>query len=145
MSHFPMLSSSVYDRFGKAYNYKRILTPDLKFNETAYNEYSPLYFSGVFAITYLIAFAISTNVIVHAILYYRNTFLGVWRGVGSEEEDIHAKLMRSYPVVPDWWYAALFVACFALQIVLVEVSWRIVIFQAISTIRYQVWHLGVPV
>jgi len=30
----------------------------------------------------------------------------------TEDDDIHAKLMRYYPEVPDWWYGCVFVAFF---------------------------------
>jgi len=45
-----------------------------------------------------------------------------------EKDDIHAKLMRNYPEVPDWWYASSFILFFCIAIVSMEV-----------------WHTGVPV
>lgn len=45
-----------------------------------------------------------------------------------EADDIHAKLMRNYPEVPDWWYVISFCVFFSLAIVAVEV-----------------WNTGVPV
>ena len=45
-----------------------------------------------------------------------------------EADDIHAKLMRNYPEVPDWWYFVAFCVYFSLAIVAVEV-----------------WDTGVPV
>jgi len=45
-----------------------------------------------------------------------------------EPDDIHAKLMRNYPEVPDWWYLMVFVGCFSMAIVAVEV-----------------WHTSVPI
>ena len=38
-----------------------------------------------------------------------------------EADDIHAKLMRNYPEVPDWWYFLAFCLFFSLAIVAVEV------------------------
>lgn len=59
---------------------------------------------------------------MHTLLYYGPA---VWQGVRRipiEKDDIHAKLMRAYPEVPDWWYAAVFVIFFSLAIVASEVS-----------------------
>ena len=39
-----------------------------------------------------------------------------------EKDDIHAKLMRSYPEVPNWWYLTVFAVFLALMVVAQEVS-----------------------
>jgi len=78
--------------------------------------------------TYLLAFALSTCVVVHTVLYHGYHLYSGFRKIRLEEDDIHAKLMRHYKEVPDWWYAIGFAVCFALAIVAVEV-----------------WHTGVPV
>ena len=60
-------------------------------------------------------------------LYHGQTLLnGLKRTV--EADDIHARLMRHYPEVPDWWYLTLFCISFALSVVAVEV-----------------WDMGIPV
>jgi len=45
-----------------------------------------------------------------------------------DDDDVHAKLMRKYLEVPQWWYAVLFVVFFAIAVAFVEV-----------------WHTDVPV
>ena len=72
--------------------------------------------------TYLLAFALSTCVIVHTLLYHGRTLLNGFKKIRVENDDIHAKLMRNYPEVPDWWYASAFCVFFSLAIVAVEVS-----------------------
>ena len=42
-----------------------------------------------------------------------------------EQDDIHAKLMRNYPEVPDWWYITSFVIFYCMMIVVVEASARV--------------------
>jgi hypothetical protein len=71
--------------------------------------------------TYLIAFALSTCVIVHTLLYHGRTLLNGFKKMRVEADDIHAKLMRNYPEVPDWWYFISFCVFFSLAIVAVEV------------------------
>lgn len=117
----PMFANEPYDRFGQPYNVTRVLLSDQSLNVTAYDEYSPLFLPGAYAITYLIAFILSSAVIVHTALYYGRTLLNAFKRIRVEKDDIHAKLMRSYPEVPDWWYALVFVTFFCLMIVANEV------------------------
>ena len=73
------------------------------------------------SMTYLLAFALSTCVIVHALLYHGRTLLNGFKRIRIEDDDIHLKLMQNYPEVPDWWYASAFVFFFCLSIVAAEV------------------------
>ncbi|KAK2464416.1 hypothetical protein APHAL10511_003564 [Amanita phalloides] len=123
LSYFPILGNDPYDRFGKVYNISRVLTKDDRFDLTAYNDYSPLFLPAAYAMTYLLAFALSTCVIVHTLLYHGRTLLNGFKRIRVEADDIHAKLMRNYPEVPDWWYASVFGVFFALAVVAVEV-WK---------------------
>lgn len=94
---------------------------DDTFNLTAYDEYSPLYMPAAYAITYMLAFALTTCVIVHTILYHGRSVLNGLRRIKVEKDDIHAKLMKNYPEVPDWWYASVFVFFFCMAVLAMEV------------------------
>lgn len=94
----------------------------------AYNNYSPLYLPATLAMTYLLAFTLSTCVLVHTLLYHGRTLINGFKRMQVEKDDIHAKLMRSYPEVPDWWYGIAFVTFFSCAIIAMEV-----------------WKTGVPV
>jgi hypothetical protein len=120
LSHFPITSSIPFDRFGDRYNISRVLKKDDTFNLTAYEEYSPLYLPATYAMTYLLAFALSTCVIVHTVLYHGHILWNGLKKIRVEEDDIHAKLMRYYPEVPDWWYGAALAVFFSLGVVAVE-------------------------
>ncbi|TDL23079.1 OPT oligopeptide transporter [Rickenella mellea] len=128
LSYFPMSANYPYDRFGKVYNVSRILDSSNRFDAAKYEAYSPLYLPGTYAITYLLAFALSTCVIVHTLLYHGHSLLNGLKKIKVEKDDIHAKLMRNYPEVPDWWYMAFFAVFFSMAIVAAEV-----------------WHTEVPV
>lgn len=121
LAHFPMIANQPYDKYGDVYNVTRVLTPQDTFNQTAYEEYSPLYMPATYAMTYLLAFTLSTCVIVHTILHHGRTLVNGVKRIRVEKDDIHAKLMRNYPEVPDWWYALSLVFFFALGIIAVEV------------------------
>ncbi|KAJ8592476.1 OPT superfamily oligopeptide transporter [Rhizopogon salebrosus TDB-379] len=128
LAYFPLNDSNPYDRFGNIYNVSYVLDADNRFNLTAYEEYSPLYLPATYAMTYTLAFAMSTCVLVHTILYHGRSLLNGIKKIRVGQDDIHAKLMRNYPEVPDWWYAICFLGFFFLMVVVVEV-----------------WHTSVPV
>jgi hypothetical protein len=119
--HFPITGDGPFDRFGDPYNITRVLKTDDTFNLTAYQEYSPLYLPATYAMTYLLAFALTTCVLVHTLLYHGRTLINGWKRINVEPDDIHAKLMRSYPEVPDWWYGLSLAIFFCCTIIAVEV------------------------
>jgi hypothetical protein len=99
----PMTTSSAFDRFGQPYNASRVLTTNGDgLNVTAYNEYSPVFIAATFSMTLLLAFALSTAMIVHTALHHGPQMWHAMRNIYSEPDDIHMKLMRQYQEVPDW-------------------------------------------
>ncbi|KAJ6513626.1 OPT oligopeptide transporter protein-domain-containing protein [Mycena vitilis] len=128
LAYFPISANIPYDRFGNQYNITNVVTAGDTFNATAYALYSPLYLPATYAMTYLLAFALSTCVIMHTLLYHGRSLLNGVKKMRTESDDIHAKLMRSYPEVPDWWYLLSFCVFFSLAIVAMEV-----------------WHTEVPI
>jgi hypothetical protein len=142
-----MFGSEPYDRFGVEYKVSKVLTSQDTFNMTAYENYSPLYLPAAFAMTYLLAFALSTCVIVHALLYHGRTLLNGFKRIRLEDDDIHLKLMQNYPEVPDWWYGSAFVLFFCMAIVAAEVRSLVSTIPCahIGTFVPQVWDTGMPV
>jgi hypothetical protein len=110
------------------YDIPRVLTINDTFDMQAFISYSPLYLPATYAVTYLVAFALISCVLVHTVLYYGPSVLNGLKKTRVEADDIHAKLMRNYPEVPDWWYLAFFLVFFSLAIISMEV-----------------WHTGVPI
>ena len=113
-----------YDRYGDLYNVSRVLDAQNRFNLTAYEQYSPLYLPATYAITYLFAFALSTCLLVHTFLYHGHSLWMSIKKIRVEQDDIHAKLMRNYPEVPDWWYIVSIILLYCMMIVVVEASAR---------------------
>lgn len=127
-AYLPINVSDAVDRFGSPYDVFSILNPDLTLNTTAYTLYSPIYISASFSMTYILAFALTTALIVHTALWHGPR---VYRGIlnlKSEAPDIHFKLMKAYPEVPDYWYLGLFAIMMTFSIVAIEV-----------------WHTNLPV
>jgi OPT family oligopeptide transporter len=120
-AYLPINVVQTADRFGNSYDVFQVLTPDHTLNKTAYAAYSPVYLSASFSVTFMIAFALSTAVLVHTALHHGPRIYKAVTNVKTEADDIHMKLMRQYPETPDWWFASLFVACFVIAVVCIEV------------------------
>ncbi|KAG8992138.1 hypothetical protein FRB90_001075 [Tulasnella sp. 427] len=90
-----------------------------RFNLAAYEAYSPIYLPISFALTYTIMFAVPPALIVECVLRYGPFVYRIIRDkkkADFDRDDVHAKLMRRYPEVPQWCYVTLLVAFFALSI-----------------------------
>lgn len=90
---------------------------------TAYNEYSPVYMPITYLVSYGTAFMLAIGILVHTVLFNGHD---IWNRLLRQhvkgDVDIHMKLMRSYPDVPDWAYLAFLLVAFALSAVTVAVS-----------------------
>ncbi|KAG0691921.1 OPT oligopeptide transporter [Suillus ampliporus] len=117
----PIMSRTSYDNTGAGYNVAAILGTDGVLNVTAYEEYSPLFLSTTFAVSYGLSFASITATITHAVLFFRKQIWAQSRRSIDEQPDIHARLMARYRQVPEWWYLIVFVAMFVFGIIVIEV------------------------
>ncbi|KDQ11754.1 hypothetical protein BOTBODRAFT_176948 [Botryobasidium botryosum FD-172 SS1] len=119
--HLPMSSRTSYDNQMNEYNVSRVINPDSTFNLKEYQNYSPLFISMTFAVSYGLSFATITATIVHTILCYRKQIWAQARRSIVDQPDIHAKLMLRYRQIPNWWYLLTFVGTFACGIIAIEV------------------------
>lgn len=118
----PISASGNFDRYGQFYNVSAVITPETTLDEEGYRAYSPLFMSTTYATVYGLSFTLASAAIVHTLLHNgKEIFVRFTKGQKKEEEDVHAKLMRNYPEVPDWWYWATFVVFASLAIVAIEV------------------------
>ncbi|KAK2072221.1 hypothetical protein P8C59_006592 [Phyllachora maydis] len=115
----PMSDSSTYDNTGSHYNVTRILTPQFTLDEQAYKDYSPLFLSTTFAMSYGLSFASIASLVVYTYLHHGETIWKQYKNSTNEKPDIHMKLMRRYKEAPSWWYMSLFVLMLALGFVTV--------------------------
>ncbi|KAF6527045.1 hypothetical protein HZS61_010089 [Fusarium oxysporum f. sp. conglutinans] len=106
--YLPMSDSGTYDNTGARYNTTRILTKDFTLDEEEYKNYSPLFISTTFAISYGLSFAAISSLVVYTYLHNGKQIWQQWRNSTNEKPDIHMKLMRKYKEAPTWWYMSLF-------------------------------------
>ncbi|KAF7546861.1 hypothetical protein G7046_g9183 [Stylonectria norvegica] len=112
--YLPMSDMGTYDNTGAPYNTSRILNADLTLNEEAYKNYSPLFLSTTFALSYGLSFAAISSLVVYTYLHNGKQIWEQYRNSTKEKPDIHMKLMRKYKEAPTWWYMSLFAMMLAL-------------------------------
>ncbi|XP_039130641.1 oligopeptide transporter 3 [Dioscorea cayenensis subsp. rotundata] len=105
---FPIFSNQLFTTTGQKYDTTKILTPDFDLNVAAYENYGKLYLSPLFALSIGSGFARFTATITHVLLFHGSD---IWKqsksAMSSVKLDIHAKLMRNYKQVPQWWFLIL--------------------------------------
>ncbi|KAG8900180.1 hypothetical protein FRC00_014070 [Tulasnella sp. 408] len=110
--HLPIMGTSAYDRFAEPYSLKHVITRDFRLNETAYEEYSPVYLPITYSMTYFFGFAVPVAALVHVILWQGKSIYKVLRGEQAEKPDIHARLMKEYPEISMRWIWVIFILSF---------------------------------
>ncbi|CAG8615839.1 7538_t:CDS:10, partial [Acaulospora morrowiae] len=120
---FPFLATYSLDKYGNRRE-KNLLSKYIHkttgvLNVTAYENYSPVYLSITFAASYFYSFIALTAAVSHVFLFYGKEILERFQASREEEnEDIHCKLMRVYPEIPNTWYASIFVGMLIIAIIL---------------------------
>lgn len=121
-AYMPISALGNFDRYGAPYDVSMVINPDLTFNQTLYRQYSPLFLSTTYTMVYAISFCLATAAITHTLLFHGKDIVNKVKGVLTEPEDIHMKLMRSYPEVPGVWYLSILVVFAAIGIAAIEVK-----------------------
>ncbi|XP_037491243.1 oligopeptide transporter 1 [Jatropha curcas] len=123
---FPIYSSHTFDSDGQTYNISRILNQkNFDINLDAYNNYSKLYLSILFAFNYGLNFAAVAATVSHVALFEGKTIWTSWKkttgAFKNQFTDVHTRLMKkNYEEVPQWWFVTLLVISVALSFLAVE-------------------------
>ncbi|KAL6567560.1 Oligopeptide transporter 3 [Orobanche gracilis] len=124
---FPIFSNQLFTSGGHKYDTTKILTPQYDLNISAYEKYSKLYLSPLFALSIGSGFARFTATLTHVALFHGSD---IWKqsrsAVRNVKLDIHAKLMRSYKQVPQWWFLVLLAGSVAFSL-LISFVWEEVV------------------
>ncbi|CAI9088190.1 OLC1v1022449C1 [Oldenlandia corymbosa var. corymbosa] len=118
---FPFHSTLTFDSHGQKYNISRVLNKEFEFDKDGYYNYSKLYMSILFAMSYGMNFATLTATITHVFLFYSGT---IWEltiktatTLKGRVGDIHTRLMKkNYKAVPGWWFHGLLIVVFGLSL-----------------------------
>jgi len=138
--YMPMSSLHAFDNTGKLYDLQRIIDNTATIRVQAYKEYSPVYLSLTFVMSYGLSFLSITATITHAIIHFRKPIKVQFQQTLREPPDIHARLMAKYPPVPDWYYLCILVVTFTFACVCIQIwptgmtIWALVIALIVSII-----------
>lgn len=91
--YLPFSDSGSWDNTQSSYNVSRILTPEFDLDVAKYEEYSPLFLSTTFAMSYGLSFAGIASVIVHTALFHAKEIWIRFRDREGTLDDVHAKMM----------------------------------------------------
>ena len=113
-------------------------TSDYSLNETAYNDVAPLHITSMFVVSYMTSFLAIASVLSHVFLWYgplikkqvmsalKESRVKGWdqanENENNDDEDIHCKLMKAYPDIPEWMYLSFLAAATVLMIIVVLVT-----------------------
>ncbi|KAF8082171.1 hypothetical protein N665_0845s0029 [Sinapis alba] len=118
---FPLFTSTPFDHTGQEFNTTRILNQKtFDINLAAYESYSKLYLSVVFALVYGLSFGTLTATVSHVALFDGKFIWGMWKKSSSIKDkfgDVHTRLMKkNYKEVPHWWFLAVLIISFVLAL-----------------------------
>ncbi|MEW5320215.1 MAG: hypothetical protein WDW38_011304 [Sanguina aurantia] len=108
--HVLTYALAVFDNTGARFNVSKVLNADFTLDVDAFEAYSGAYQSAGNAVVFFAFFAVYTATLVHIILYYRPEVISGFRAVLQRKNprdaynDVHNRLMRRYPEVPEWWF-----------------------------------------
>ncbi|XP_010939248.1 oligopeptide transporter 3 [Elaeis guineensis] len=121
---FPIFSNQLFTSKGLKYDTTKVLTPQYELNEAAYDNYGKLYLSPLFALSIGSGFARFTATLTHVFLFHGSD---IWRrsksAMNSIKLDVHAKLMKKYKEVPQWWFLILLAGSTVLSL-LMSFVWK---------------------
>ncbi|KAJ7238967.1 OPT-domain-containing protein [Mycena rebaudengoi] len=118
--HLPINSNRVFDNTGSLYNVTKTVGPDTLFDQTSFENYSPVYLSAGNILIYGVFFAVYSATLCHAFLYHRREISHGFKSILSRKKtsdlhsDIHVRLMMSYKEVPEWQYFTILVLAIAI-------------------------------
>ncbi|KAJ5105173.1 hypothetical protein NUU61_002520 [Penicillium alfredii] len=129
--HHGLMSNSLFMANGTQYPVLDVLTPDFRLNETAYQDYGPMYMGlqnvwATFfdyaklpaAVTWIATFGftqVASN--IRKILATRKARASTReQGIHHQYHDRLNVIQRQYKEIPWWWYFVLFIAAFVILI-----------------------------
>ncbi|KAI5406873.1 Oligopeptide transporter 3 [Lathyrus oleraceus] len=99
---FPIFSNQLFTHDGQKYDTTKILNEEYDLNIDAYNKYSKLYLSPLYALSIGAGFARFTSTLTHVALFKGRKILRQSRTAMSNVKlDVHGRLMKAYNTVPE--------------------------------------------
>ncbi|OVA15235.1 Oligopeptide transporter [Macleaya cordata] len=104
---FPIFSSHLFTAKGEIYNISAIVNNKFEIDMPKYEEQGRINLSMFFALTYGFGFATIASTLTHVGFFYGREIYERFRASYNGKVDIHTRLMRKYPEIPNWWFHVL--------------------------------------
>jgi len=116
------LTSRLFFENGTAFDIKTVLLDDFSVNNTAYDNGPQANMAPLYAMGFMTSFIALAGCVSHIFFFHGTDIWRTWKQViGSDSEDVHTKMMKAYPEVPQLWYAIFYVIMAALSVMVCEV------------------------
>ncbi|KAG0317734.1 hypothetical protein BGZ99_006120 [Dissophora globulifera] len=116
------LTSHLYYSNGTDFNILEYLKADYSLNEDMYNAGPPAVMTPMYALGFFCSFIALAGCVSHVICFNGADLWRSWKmAIGDMDEDIHTKMMKVYPEMPQLWYAIFYLLMVALSIMVCEV------------------------
>ncbi|GJJ75281.1 hypothetical protein EMPS_07639 [Entomortierella parvispora] len=118
----PLTSKLFHVDTSAPFNITPYLNPDYSLNEEKFEaEAGAVKMSPMYAINFFLSFVALAGCVSQIICFQGPQIWKAWKSaISGDEEDIHTKMMRVYPEVPQWWYGLFYLIMVALAIVTCE-------------------------
>ncbi|KAF9137762.1 hypothetical protein BGX30_009927 [Mortierella sp. GBA39] len=140
------LTSGLYTLDGARFSIDAVLNDDYSVNEEKYLAGKPATMTPMYALVFMYSFIALAGCMSHIICFHGADIWKTWKqSRDSADEDIHVKMMKVYPEVPQLWYAAFYVVMVGLSCMVCEVYglqlpwWGLLVALALS------WVLTLPI
>jgi hypothetical protein len=76
--------------------------------------------STTFVLNYALSYGSLTALLLHTALFHFHELVDKFHTSSDREDDVHVRIYKRYPEVPDWWYITLFLIMMGLSIFVCE-------------------------
>ncbi|KAG0046030.1 hypothetical protein BGZ83_008757 [Gryganskiella cystojenkinii] len=142
----PLTSHLFYASNGTRFIVNPYLNEDYSLNEAKMDSVGAVKMSPMYALCFFFSFIALAGCCSHIAFFHGTEIWKTWKATRhNSEQDIHTKMMKVYPEVPQLWYAIFYVVMAALSIVACEVYglqlpwWGLIVALAIG------WLLTLPI
>ncbi|KAI5012444.1 hypothetical protein ZWY2020_024578 [Hordeum vulgare] len=120
-SRYPMFSNELFDASGQLYNIHNIVNDKFEIDMDAYAKQGRIHLSLFFAVSYGLGFATIAATLSHVTFFYGKEMYQRFRESYKGKMDVHARLMKRYDDIPNWWFYILLEASMTVSMVLFTV------------------------
>ncbi|KAE8810434.1 Oligopeptide transporter 4 [Hordeum vulgare] len=120
-SRYPPFSNELFDASGQLYNIHNIVNDKFEIDMDAYAKQGRIHLSLFFAVSYGLGFATIATTLSHVTFFYGKYMYQRFRESYKGKMDVHARLMKRYDDIPNWWFYILLEASMTVSMVLCTV------------------------